>query len=163
MVVFTIKYVSGSLRWTRIDHFHMQNAIFNFLRKVQFWLILTDFGGFFHLRGQFLEPQLYPIVLAMKRAIVRHILRNISGSGKVEIGAGTPELQGKTSDFQKIQLWDQISPLYASSFWIPPDHVVYPPRSPPGTWNFWASYTEKNNRAAGAKICDRPYLARASR
>ena len=60
----------------------MQNAIFNFLRKVQFWLILTDFGGFFHLRGQFLEPQLYPIVLAMKRAIVRHILRNISGSGR---------------------------------------------------------------------------------
>ena len=163
MVVFTIKYVSGSLRWTRIDHFHMQNAIFNFLRKVQFWLILTDFGGFFHLRGQFLEPQLYPIVLAMKRAIVRHILRNISGSGKEDIGATRPELQGKTSDFQKSQLWDQISPLWASSVSICRDHVVYPPRSPPGTWNFWDSYTEKNGRAVGAKICDRPYITRASR
>ena len=136
----------------------MQNTILNFCQKNQFWLIL---GGFSRLRGQFLEPKLHPIVLAMEQAIVRHILRNISGSGKEEIGAGMPELEGKTSDFQKSQLWDQISPLWASSVSICRDHVVYPPRSPPGTWNFWASYTEKNDRAEGAKIYDRPYLARA--
>ena len=41
------------------------------------------------------------------------------------------------------------------------DHVVYPPRSMPGTWNFWATYAEKKNRAAGAKICRWPYLTRA--
>ena len=125
--------------------------------------ILADFGWFSRLRGQFLEPKLHPIVSAMEWAIVRHILRNISGSGKEDIGATRPELQGKTSDFQKSQLWDQISPLWASSVSICRDHVVYPPRSLPGTWNFWDSYTEKNGRAVGAKICDRPYLTRASR
>ena len=94
---------------------------------------MADFGWFSQLRGQILEPKLHPIVLAMEQAIVRHILRNILGSGKEEIGAGMPELEGKTSDFQESQLWDQISPLWASSVSICRDHVVYPPRSPPGT------------------------------
>ena len=82
--------------------------ILTFFQKTS---ILADFSWFFRPWGQFLEPKLRPIVLAMEQAIVRHILRNISGSGKEEIGAGTPELQGKMSDFQKSQLWDQISPL----------------------------------------------------
>ena len=78
--------------------------------------ILADFGWFSRLRGQLLEPKFHPIVPAMEQAIVRHILRNISGSGKEEIRAGLLEVQGKTSYFQKSQLWAQISPLYASSF-----------------------------------------------
>ena len=148
------------LWWTKIGRFHMQNTILNFCQKK---LILADFGWFSRLGIQFLEPKLHQIVSAMERAIVRHVLRNISGSGKKQIGAGTPELQGKTPDFPKSQLWDQISPLWTSSVSICRDHVVYPPRSPPGTWNFWDSYMEKNGRAVGAKICDRPYLTRASR
>ena len=146
------------LPWTKIGRFHMQNAILNFCQKKS---ILADFEWFSRLRGQFLEPKLHPIVSAMERAIVRHILRNILGSGKEESGAGMPELQSKTSDFQKSQLWNQISSLWASSVSICRDHVVYPPRSPPGTWNFWASSTEKNDRAEGAKTCPRPYLTRA--
>ena len=102
----------------------MQNAILNFSQKKS---ILAYFGWFSRLRGQFLEPKLHPIVLAMEQAIVRHILRNILGPGKEEIGAGMPELQGKTSDFQESQLWDQISSLWASSVSICRDHVVYPP------------------------------------
>ena len=61
-------------------------------------------------------PKLALIDPTMEAAIVRHTLRNILASGKEEIGAGTPELQGKMSDFQKIKLWDQISPLYGDTF-----------------------------------------------
>ena len=74
----------------------MQKAILNFCQKKS---ILADFEWFSRLRGQFLEPNLHSIVSAMEQAIYGHILRNISGSRKEEIGAGTPELQGKTSDF----------------------------------------------------------------
>ena len=88
-----------------------------FSRKRRFWLILVDFDWFFRLWGRFWEPKLDPIVLAMEEAIVRHVLRNISGPGKDGIGAGTTELQCKTSDFQNLKLWGQFSPLFGLPHW----------------------------------------------
>ena len=71
---------------------------------------------------------------------------------------------GQNMRFSKISTFKaQISPAQCASNWIPRNHVVYPPRSTPGTWNFWASYAEKKDRAAEAEIGRRPYLTRASR
>ena len=52
--------------------------------------------------------------------MVRHILRNISVTGKEEVGAGRPELQCKTSHFQDFELWAPFSPLYGDGHWPKP-------------------------------------------
>ena len=80
-------------RQSKIGHFCMQNRFLNFFQEKK--SILPEFGWFFRLRGQFLEPKLRPIVLAMEQAIVRHVLRNILGSEKDRIGAGTPTRMDK--------------------------------------------------------------------
>ena len=77
------------LRLSKIGHFCMSKLFLDFFPKS---VILLHFGCFFRLWGQFLGPKLHPIDPAMERAMVRHILRNIFGSGKEEVGADRPEL-----------------------------------------------------------------------
>ena len=60
-------------------------------------------------------PKLRPIVPAVGRAMVRNILRNISGLGKEEVGAGRPELKCKTSNFQNLKLWTHFLPYMGSA------------------------------------------------
>ena len=91
----------------------------------------------------------------MEAAIVRHDLRNISALGEDGIGAGRPEVQCKTRDFQNGRLWGQFSPGSEAGIWNPVDHVVYPPSSTPGKWNFWATSKEKKaSPVGGSKLAD---------
>ena len=92
---------------------------------------------------------------AMEAATVRHALRNISALGVDRIQAARPELQCKTRDFQNGQLWAQFSPSSEGCIWKPVDHVVYPPSSTPGKWNFWATSSEKTaSPVGGSKLAD---------
>ena len=91
----------------------------------------------------------------MESAIVRHALRNVSALGEDRIGAARPELQCKTRDFQNGQLWSQFSPGSEAGIWNPVDHVLYPPSSTPGKWNFWAISSEKRaSPVGGSKPAD---------
>ena len=91
----------------------------------------------------------------MEAAIVRHDLRNISALGEDGIGAGRPEVQCKTRDFQNGRLWGQFSPGSEAGIWNPVDHEVYPPRSTPGKWSFWATPSEKKaSPVGGSKLAD---------
>ena len=114
---FHPKICVGDLRWSKTGHFCMSKLIFDFFQKSA---ILARFVCFFRLWGQFLGPKLRPIDPAMERAMVRHILRNISVTGKEEVGAGRPELQCKTSHFQDFELWAPFSPLYGDGHWPKP-------------------------------------------
>ena len=100
-------------------------------------------------------PKLAPIDPTMEAAIVRHVLRNISALREDRIGAARPELQCKMRDFQNGQLWAQFSPSSEGCIWNPVDHVVYPPSSTPGKWNFWATSSEKSvSPVGGSKLAD---------
>ena len=68
---------------------------------VNFWPIFCASAT---LGVNFRAPKLAPIVSYIKSAIVRHDLRNISGSGLERIGPPGPEVQGKMSHFQKRKL-----------------------------------------------------------
>ena len=159
MAIFAIKCVSGSSDKLKLAVFYTKSTIFNFSENFifgWFWLV-------FRLWGQFWAPKLAPIDPAMERALVRDIRRNFLALNAEPDWRPRRELQGKTWDFQKSQLSAQFSPGSWEPNWIPRYHVVYPPRSTPGTWNFWAISKEKRARAEKAKICRRPYLAWASR
>ena len=108
-------------------------------------------------------PKLAPIDPTMEAAIVRHTLRNISAFGEDGIGAARPELQCKTRDFQNGQLWGQFPPGSEAGIWNPVDHEVYPPRSTPGKWSFWATPSEKKASPVGGQNWPIPYLAYACR
>ena len=100
-------------------------------------------------------PKLPPIDPTMEAAIVRHAPRNISAFGEDGIGAEGAELQCKTRDFQNGRLWGQFSPGSEAGIWNPVDHVVYPPSSTPGKWNFWATSSEKKvSPVGGSKLAD---------
>ena len=100
-------------------------------------------------------PILVPIDPAMEAAIVRHDLRNISALGEDGIRAARPELQCKMRDFQNSQLWGQFSPGSGLAVESSLDHVVYPPSSTPGKWNFWATSSEKTaSPVGGSKLAD---------
>ena len=147
------------LRSTKIGHFYTKTQFLTFSE-------IFSFGWFwpvFPTLRSILGARLAPIASAMEQSIVRHIQKNFSASGPEGVGAPRPEIQGKTWDFQESQLLAHISQAQCASNWIPRNHVVYQPRSTPGTWNFWPTYAEKKARAAEAEICRRPYLTRASR
>ena len=91
----------------------------------------------------------------MEAAIVSHILKNISAFEEDGIWAEGAELQCKTRDFQNGQLWGQFSPGSEGCIWNPVDHVVYPPSSTPGNWNFWATSSEKKvSPVGGSKLAN---------
>ena len=91
----------------------------------------------------------------MEAAIVSHILKNISAFEEDGIRAEGAELQCKTRDFQNSQLWGQFSPGSEGCIWNPVDHVVYPPSSTPGNWNFWATSSEKKvSPVGGSKLAN---------
>ena len=136
----------------------MKNAIFDSSRKRHFWLISA---GFSDLGVNFWAPKLAWIDPAMEAAIVRHELRNISALRAESIGADRPELQCKMRDFQNDRLWGQFSPSSGADIWNPVDHVVYPPSSTPGKWNFWAISSENNVSPVGGQNGPIPYLAYA--
>ena len=98
---------------------------------------------------------------AMEAATVRHALRNILALGEDGIGAARPELQCKTRDFQNGQLWGQFSPGSGLAVESSLDHVVYPPSSTPGKWNFWATSSEKSVSPVGGQNRPIPNLAYA--
>ena len=108
-------------------------------------------------------PKLPPIDPTMEAAIVSHILKNISAFEEDGIWAEGAELQCKTRDFQNGQLWGQFSPGSEGCIWNPVDHVVYPPSSTPGKWNFWATSSEKNASPVGGQNWLIPYLPPAYR
>ena len=159
-VIFTIKCGSRCSDQLKLAIFSQKNSILNFFSKIHFWLVLAGFSDF---GVNFRHPnslQLTPPWSGHSSGTSQGIFRPLTQRW---IGAPRRELQGKTWDFQKSQLWAQFSLGSWEPNWIPRYHVVYPPRSTPGTWNFWAISKEKRARAAEAKICRRPYLAWASR
>ena len=106
-------------------------------------------------------PILVPIDPAMKAAIVRHALRNISALGEDGVRAARPELQRKTRDFQKSRLRGQFSPGSGLAVESSLDHVTYPPSFTPGKWNFWDISMEKSVSPVGGQNWLIPYLAYA--